>query len=482
MKILLIRPRPPKETIGLQHVMICEPLELEYLAGNIDPSLAEVRILDMILERGSIDRFVREYQPDIVGLTGYITHIGVVKEYASRVKKILPSAVTVVGGVHAEVVPEDFVDKNIDYIICADPIGTFVRIVEAVNNNRSSSSDKEKNNNCKGYAHENAMENALDNVAKHPHIEGTYSPNAEIIKPTTFNYLPPDRSKVAKYRSRYYYMFHNPCALVKTSFGCPFDCSFCFCKEVTDGKYFARPIEEVVEELKTISEQEIYLVDDDFLFGVERLNRFCDLLEKEKLDKRFLVYGRADFIANNEKLIARLAQNGLRAVIVGIESIREKDLENFNKKTTIETNRRAIEILNKYDIELYATMILSLDYSKSDFRQLEQYIKQMGIFFVNLQPLTPLPGTDIFDQYENKILVDRSDYAKWDLAHIVLKPKHLSIRAYYFQMIRLYYKVVMRPSNVRRMIRKYGLLEVLKLSWGSSFVSWQYFKKMITGK
>ncbi len=87
MKILLIRPRPPKETIGLQHVMICEPLELEYLAGNIDPSLAEVRILDMILERGSIDRFVREYQPDIVGLTGYITHIGVVKEYASRVKK-----------------------------------------------------------------------------------------------------------------------------------------------------------------------------------------------------------------------------------------------------------------------------------------------------------------------------------------------------------------------------------------------------------
>ncbi|MDF2949046.1 MAG: Fe-S oxidoreductase, partial [Sedimentibacter sp.] len=35
MKILLIRPKPNKETIGLQHVMICEPLEFEYLVSNV---------------------------------------------------------------------------------------------------------------------------------------------------------------------------------------------------------------------------------------------------------------------------------------------------------------------------------------------------------------------------------------------------------------------------------------------------------------
>jgi hypothetical protein len=31
MKILFVRPKPSKETIGLQHVMIVEPLELEVL-------------------------------------------------------------------------------------------------------------------------------------------------------------------------------------------------------------------------------------------------------------------------------------------------------------------------------------------------------------------------------------------------------------------------------------------------------------------
>ena len=34
MNVLLFRPRPHKETIGLQNVMICEPLELEYIAAN----------------------------------------------------------------------------------------------------------------------------------------------------------------------------------------------------------------------------------------------------------------------------------------------------------------------------------------------------------------------------------------------------------------------------------------------------------------
>ncbi len=34
MNVLLIRIKPHKETIGLQHVMICEPLELEYLVSN----------------------------------------------------------------------------------------------------------------------------------------------------------------------------------------------------------------------------------------------------------------------------------------------------------------------------------------------------------------------------------------------------------------------------------------------------------------
>ena len=453
LRILLLRPRPPKETIGLQHVMICEPLELEYLVGNIGKAKASVKIIDMILEKKPIEFFINKYKPHIVGMTAYITHVGAVKEMARKIKCLSNQTITVVGGVHAEVVPEDFISKYIDCIICSNPVETFIKIMDRV---RAGGDTKE--------------------------IEGTYVRGKKHIRTSSYNILPPDRSSVKKYRKKYYYMFHNPCALIKTSLGCPYTCSFCFCKEITGGKYFARKIDEVMEELESIKEREIYIVDDDFLFNEDRLNLFCDELEKRNIHKRFLVYGRADFIASHEKVIGRLSRHGLSAVIVGVESVREKDLKDFNKRSSLENNEKAIRILQKYGIELYATMILQPDFTKKDFRQIEDYIIGLNVSFVNLQPLTPLPGTEIYDDYKDKILVPRKDYAMWDLAHIVLEPKYMSIRQYYYQIIKTYARIVLRPDNIIKMLKKYGIKEVAKMWWGSQFVSLQYIGKIIRGR
>ena len=453
LRILLLRPRPPKETIGLQHVMICEPLELEYLVGNIDKAKASVKIIDMILEKKPIEFFINKYKPHIVGMTAYITHVGAVKEMARKIKCLSNKTITVVGGVHAEVVPEDFTSKYIDYIICSNPVETFIKIIDRV---RAGVDTKE--------------------------IEGTYVKGKKHLRTSSYNILPPDRSSVKKYRKKYYYMFHNPCALIKTSLGCPYTCSFCFCKEITGGKYFARKIDEVMEELESIKEREIYIVDDDFLFNENRLNLFCDELEKRNIHKRFLVYGRADFIASHEKVIGRLSRHGLSAVIVGVESVREKDLKDFNKRSSLENNEKAIRILQKCGIELYATMILQPDFTKKDFRQIEDYIIGLNVSFVNLQPLTPLPGTEIYDDYKDKILVSRKDYAMWDLAHIVLEPKYMSIRQYYYQIIKTYARIVLRPDNIIKMLKKYGIKEVAKMWWGSQFVSLQYIGKIIRGR
>ena len=501
LRILLLRPRPPKETIGLQHVMICEPLELEYLVGNIDKTKASVKIIDMILEKKPIEFFINKYKPHIVGMTAYITHVGAVKEMARKIKCLSNKTITVVGGVHAEVVPEDFTSKYIDYIICSNPVETFNKIIDRV---RAGVDTKEvdetyiKSNDhqprlasccrdtkeagetyIKSNDHQAYLASRCGDAKK---IDGIYVKEKKHIRSSSYNILPPDRSSVKKYRKKYYYMFHNPCALIKTSLGCPYTCSFCFCKEITGGKYFARKIDEVMKELKSIKEREIYIVDDDFLFNEDRLNLFCDELERRNIHKRFLVYGRADFIASHEKVIGRLSRHGLSAVIVGVESVREKDLKDFNKRSSLENNEKAIRILQKYGIELYATMILQPDFTKKDFRQIEDYIIGLNVSFVNLQPLTPLPGTEIYDDYKDKILVSRKDYAMWDLAHIVLEPEHMSIRQYYYQIIKTYARIVLRPDNIIKMLKKYGIKEVAKMWWGSQFVSLQYIGKIIRGR
>ncbi|WP_312699729.1 B12-binding domain-containing radical SAM protein [Sedimentibacter sp.] len=453
LKVLLIRPRPHNETIGLQHVMICEPLELEYLVSNVPEEIknqVHIKIYDLIVEKQGYKDILLENKPDFVLFTGYITHVGIVKEMSRTAKEMLPGICTGVGGVHAEVVPDDFNSEYIDFIYSKNGIDGFnTTLSMLLNGNNAIQINKEIN---------------------------------QAAKNSSFNYRHPDRSAVSKYRRHYYYMFHSPCALIKTSFGCPYNCSFCFCKEITDGKYFSRDMEDVLDELQTIEEEEIYIVDDDFLFNTKKLREFIDGIQSRNIKKKFLVYGRADFIVENKGLISELKHIGLQAVIVGIESVRSKDLQAYNKKTTKDINEGCIKVLRALDIELYATLIIPLDFTVADFNELTAWIKSLNVRFVNLQPLTPLPGTDIFDSYTSDLLVKREDYEVWDMAHVVLKPEFMSIRKFYAQLLKAYYKVIMRPKHMVFLIRKYGFKSNLKMLAGSSLVSMQYMKKIVRGR
>jgi len=49
-------------------------------------------------------------------------------------------------------------------------------------------------------------------------------------------------------------------------------------------------------------------------------------------------------------------------------------------------------------------------------------MNKLGIKFVNLQPLTPLKGTEL-EVNEEELVISRSDFVKWDLAHVTIRPE-----------------------------------------------------------
>ena len=425
MKVLLIRPKPHKDTIGLQNVMICEPLELEYISSNIENLGHKAIIVDMILERKSISYFLDKYKPDVVGITGYISHVNIIKNYAKQIKDYDRNIKTIVGGVHAEVNPEDFVSKNIDYIIRANGIKTFIDILDKLEN-------KENSN----------------------YIECVYHKNdKKIEKETEFNYLFPDRDKVKKYRSKYYYMFHRNCSLMKTSFGCPYQCKFCFCRQITDGKYFTRDLNNIIEELKTIKETEIYIVDDDFLVNDKRILEFCDLLEKNNIKKKYLIYGRADFIANNEDIMKELSEIGLSLVMVGLESTDNNELDSYNKRTTVNDNEECIRILNKYNIICAGLFIVHQEMTKQDFKDLYNWIASKKIM-PTISIFTPMQGSAIYKKYESEIL-DKNP-KKQDLFHCILKPRYMSVG----EFTREYYKLSLKLAWKNRKEELYSCVNI----------------------
>ena len=116
MNILLVKPRPHKDSINLQSFMLCEPLELEYAAALLERLGHRADLVDLVLER-DFAAVLRAGDYRVVAFTAYQIHIDVVKEYARQVKDYDPAIVTLAGGVHAEVAPEDFESPFLDVVL-----------------------------------------------------------------------------------------------------------------------------------------------------------------------------------------------------------------------------------------------------------------------------------------------------------------------------------------------------------------------------
>ena len=69
----------------------------------------------------------------------------------------------------------------------------------------------------------------------------------------------------AHLRPRYYYLFHQPVATMKTTWGCWYKCNFCFTWRITDGATHSRSPESIADELAQIDCEHVYIVDDIFL-------------------------------------------------------------------------------------------------------------------------------------------------------------------------------------------------------------------------
>lgn len=448
MKILFLRPSAPEETIGLQHLMIVEPLELELLATLVEKE-HEVIIIDLILEKQGAEYFIKKYMPDMVCITGYITHTSDMLKISQKAKEINSKIITVAGGVYIEKLPEKINSPFVDYRVVRNALLEFPKLLNYI---------------------ENRGEFPLGVLRIDEILDETTLPEYNFSVPI------PNRSLTKKYRDKYFYVFHPKVALLKTSFGCPFPCSFCFCRKITGDNYWERPLEEVIEELKGIEENEVYIIDDNFLVSKERVMSFIDLLKKHSIKKRYLIYGRADFIAKHPKTIKRFKKYGLRTIIVGFESFNDNELTSLNKKSMAKTNEYAMNVLNKYKVDCYASVIAMPEWSKEDFRKATKKMIDLKIRFLNIQPLTPLEKTDInFD--DNNLIINRSDYARWDLAHIVVKPEKMSVKEFYREILKMYIRVLFQPSNLIHHI-KYPIKYQIKLLLGAIKVKKQYSRKI----
>jgi radical SAM superfamily enzyme YgiQ (UPF0313 family) len=209
--------------------------------------------------------------------------------------------------------------------------------------------------------------------------------------------------------------------------------------------YLQRTPEDVVNEIENLKEDHIYFVDDEMFINIKRVTKIAELLKKRNIKKKYISWARSDTIANHPSVFKLWKEVGLDVVYVGLESMDQKRLEDYNKKTGYETNLKAIKILKSFDIMLHAAFIVHPDFTKEDFKLLEKNVMDLCPSEITFTVLSPSPGTNLFEQHKNKLICNPFKY--YDCMHSVI-PTNMTIKRFYQYYGRLY-AIALRSNPLR---------------------------------
>lgn len=203
--------------------------------------------------------------------------------------------------------------------------------------------------------------------------------------------------------------------LFYTSRGCPYQCSFCM-DSIRKGEYRVRSIESVVAEIDSCCKQHIihgiHFTDDTFHDAKPPYNRVKSLAN-ELINHNIKVLYTANFRAEfsqyvDNKTINLLLQSGLYAVLLGIESGNETDLQLYNKKTTVAQNQQAIDFWRQKKIHTSIGFINFNPYSTMDtlYENLEFLSKNdLGNLALLCKRLWLIYDTEIYKQVASDGLI-----------------------------------------------------------------------------
>jgi radical SAM superfamily enzyme YgiQ (UPF0313 family) len=154
---------------------------------------------------------------------------------------------------------------------------------------------------------------------------------------------------------------------MNTSRGCYHRCAFCSIPpfyRLSPGKVWrGRSPANVADEIEQLKQDwqldSVQFIDENFMgpgrIGKERAYGIAKQMIHRKLNVQWAFECRADGV--DESLFAFLKCTGLRAIFLGIDSGVQRVLDFFNKGITVETNRKALDILDRLGIECHAGFI-----------------------------------------------------------------------------------------------------------------------------
>ena len=436
MKILLVNPprsswnmilesAPAEAKPFIHKKLIGPPLGLLTIAEAVkdhDVTVFDMKgEYDLIADDPEPDQMVldllEKIKPDVVGTTVITSELYFGLDILKTAKKFNPKILTVIGGLHTTLCPQDLDKPEVDVVCPGQSSCTFRDVISAFE-------QKKPLRTVKGILIR--KENKLVPTGMAP----VYFDAADK------HFLMPDRSHLERWRSTYAVGNNpEPATYLFTSLGCPFQCTFCSIWKEHNSIYYQRKVESVIEELKLIDYKIVRFSDANTIVNFKFINELFDRIIEEKIDKMYIMDIRADTAVKHPDLIEKLAKAGLKVVITGFESFRDEELVKYNKKSEAKMIKQAIDIFHANDILLRGNYVVPPDYDEDDFKALSDYANSHKVTYAGYTILTPMPGTEFYDEVKANII--DHDYSKYNFFNSVMKTK-LPVEQFYENMGKLW--------------------------------------------
>lgn len=216
----------------------------------------------------------------------------------------------------------------------------------------------------------------------------------------------------------------QPFFTITASRGCPYLCTFCQPAErnVFGNKVRKRSVANLLDELETLGREcamgSFMIHDDCFTQFPGWVEEFCREKQARGLYQPFVCQTRSDIVCQRPEMMARLADAGLKWVLIGFESGSDRVLSFIKKGATVAQNMEAASICRRLGIKVFANYMFGLPTETA--AEMEQTVAMIQ----NIRPdlyapavFTPAPGSELYEycKSQNLILIDsavgyRRDY------------------------------------------------------------------------
>jgi anaerobic magnesium-protoporphyrin IX monomethyl ester cyclase len=408
MRILFIHPN--YHSGGAEIAGNWPPAWAAYLSGALKAAgFPDIQFIDAMTHDIPDERLremIAASGADLVGTTAIMPSIYTAERVLKMAKEVLPNAVTVLGGVHATFMYRQVLAEApwIDAIVRGEGEEIITEFVRAVSEGRWPA-DRAA---IKGLAYlEDGKVVATAAAPTVKNLDGIVADWA-ILDWSKYTYIP----------------LGTRVAIPNMARGCPFTCSFCSQWKFWRDYRVRDPI-KVVDEIETLMRDHdvgfFILADEEPTINRKKFIQFCEELIRRDLKILWGINTRVTDILRDEALLPLYRKAGLIHVSLGTEAAAQMKLDLFNKETTIEQNKRAIQLLRDAGIVVEAQFIVGLENETAE--TLEETYRMACDWkpdLANWSMYTPWPFSDLFKELGDKVEV--FDYEKYNFVTPIMKP------------------------------------------------------------